>query len=243
MQEYWVGVGESAQQVQLPSAEWEIMPGIKWGRAETPDTPAYWAIQCRLEENPLHGYINSSGNLVEEIGFCLLGGFGITAEINEAAFTRLRAEGVFDLEAIWAEKDIRGLLTQPLDVQGRMVRYRFPNQRAKRISNMRKRLCLSTFDGLSEEELLSALSKLDGIGPKTAAWIVRNHCASDKVAILDIHVIRACKRIGIFPEEIKLPRDYSKLQETFLDFADQLQIRASVLDAVMWKDMRSALRN
>lgn len=243
MQEHWVGIGESARRICLPHAESEIMPGVRWGRAETPDTAAYWAIQCRLEGNPLHGYISTSGNLLEEIGFCLLGGFGITAEVNLAAFEHLKVREVFNLQIEWLYEDIRQLLSEPLNVQGRRLRYRFPNQRAKRVESMLRHLQAHPLDDLPEDQLLSALTEIEGIGPKTAAWILRNHCASDSVAILDVHVIRACTRMGIFPEKVTLPKDYLKLQETFLNFAERLEIRASVLDAVMWKDMRSGLRS
>ena len=50
------------------------------------DTPAYWALRCLVEESPLHGFTSTNGSLIDEIGFCLLGGFGITAELNSAAF-------------------------------------------------------------------------------------------------------------------------------------------------------------
>jgi thermostable 8-oxoguanine DNA glycosylase len=80
--------------------------------------------------------------------------------------------------------------------------------------------------------------EIEGIGPKTASWIVRNWLGSDDVAILDIHVIRACQAIGVFPSEVALSSEYAKLEQRFLDFSKGLGVRASILDAVIWHHMR-----
>jgi thermostable 8-oxoguanine DNA glycosylase len=79
---------------------------------------------------------------------------------------------------------------------------------------------------------------IPGIGPKTASWIVRNWTGTDEVAILDVHVIRAGQLIGLFPKHIRLPRDYSALEARFLEFSHALKVRASLLDAIIWREMR-----
>ncbi|MFL6726688.1 MAG: hypothetical protein ACJ8FS_09270 [Sphingomicrobium sp.] len=215
------------------------MTGVLWGRADMLDTPAYWALRCQVEENPLHGFTSASASLLEEIGFCLLGGFGITAELNAAAFERLRSNAVFDLSARISEALVKSLLTEPLEVDGRRLRYRFPNQRARRLFAMRKKLARVDLESMPRPWVHSMLRDISGIGPKTAAWIMRNHFDSDDVAILDVHVIRACARLGVFPDKIVLPRDYEALEERFLKFAHALQVRPAVLDAIMWTDMRN----
>lgn len=238
MQQYWIGTGESAREVSLPPAEDDVLPGIKWGRADMLDTAAYWALQCHAEDNPLHGFTSSNGSLLDEIGFCLLGGFGITAELNIAAFDRLADANAFDLSRAMSEDDIRQLLSEPLLVEGSFRRYRFPNQRAVRLCAMRRRLTGLQLDELGILEVRTILRQIDGIGPKTAAWIIRNHFGSDDVAILDIHVIRACSRLSLFPAEVRLPRDYEPLEQLFISFARAMNVRPAVLDAVMWIDMR-----
>lgn len=82
------------------------------------------------------------------------------------------------------------------------------------------------------------LMELPGIGPKTASWIVRNWLGSDDVAILDIHVLRAGTLMGLFPRGYQLPKDYDALERRFLEFAKAIQVRASLLDAIMWREMR-----
>jgi thermostable 8-oxoguanine DNA glycosylase len=83
------------------------------------------------------------------------------------------------------------------------------------------------------------LLSIEGIGPKTASWIVRNVMGSDDVAIIDIHILRACTGMGVFPSDIRLPRDYEPLERRFIAFSNAIDVRPSVLDAVMWSEMRS----
>lgn len=46
--------------------------------------------------------------------------------------------------------------------------------------------------------------------------------------------------IGLFPKTYRLPRDYEALERKFLSFAQALQVRASVLDAIMWRENLAA---
>lgn len=87
------------------------------------------------------------------------------------------------------------------------------------------------------------LMRIPGIGPKTASWITRNWLGSDDVAILDIHIIRAGLLIGLFDRGQTVPRDYSAMEERFLSFARALNVRPSLLDAVMWRNAQTSSRS
>jgi N-glycosylase/DNA lyase len=238
MQLAWAGSGASARAVSIPDSREEIVPGVAWGIPEIPNTPAYWAVRCRWDDaNP--DYVSRDASVAEETGFCLLGGYGIKYEVNEAAYIRLKAHRVFDLDAAITQDLILALLKEPLEIGDRLVRYRFPNQRAQRLSGMREQLRDIRLDELDPQAMRDALQKIDGIGPKTASWIVRNLLGSDEVAIIDVHILRACTLMGVFPEDIRLPRDYAPLERRFIDFSAALDVRPSVLDAVMWSEMRT----
>jgi N-glycosylase/DNA lyase len=239
MQFVWAGAGDKAHRLILPDPHEPILDGVKWGRPEEPMTPAYWAARCGWEDADHRAFVAEGGSLIEETAFCLLGGFGITYEVNAAAFERLKAHGAFCPQEFPSEAWILELLLEPLDVGGRRIRYRFPRQRARRLQAMLGSLSKIDVGGLSALELREYLMTLEGVGPKTASWIVRNILGSDEVAILDVHVIRACTAMRIFPERMSLPKDYERLEQRFLEFALALQVRASVLDAVMWTEMRA----
>jgi len=96
MQLVWAGVGDNVTRLELPDPDECVLPGVRWGRPDEPMTPAYWAVRCRWGEAGEADFVTRTGSLVEEVAFCLLGGFGITYEVNAAAFDRLKAAGAFN---------------------------------------------------------------------------------------------------------------------------------------------------
>jgi thermostable 8-oxoguanine DNA glycosylase len=163
-------------------------------------------------------------------------------ELNRAAWEKLNNAGVFHANSVPSRNELERLLREPLNVNGCLQRYRFPQQRADRLFIALTSINESPPPTNDPIQFRESLMSLPGIGPKTASWIVRNWSGSDEVAILDVHVLRAGAIIGLFPENYRLPKDYGLLERRFLDFAKALQIRASVLDALIWREMRVLFR-
>jgi thermostable 8-oxoguanine DNA glycosylase len=176
----------------------------------------------------------------EELLACLLGGYGIPAEVGLAAYDKLRP--YVGTDALTRVDWLRDVLSEPLEVQGRTTRYRFANQKARYIAG-----AFSGFDGgielLDDRSLRDALVKLPGIGSKTASWIVRNVRGSDHVAILDIHILWAGRRLGIFPPRWRVETRYAALEDRFLAFARAISAKPSILDSVMWMTVRRLPRS
>jgi thermostable 8-oxoguanine DNA glycosylase len=193
-------------------------------------------MRCHAEPPASIAFVNRNGKLEEEIGFCLLGGYGIRMEIAAAYFRRLKSHGVFEQTA--TENEILQLLMMPVCLDGHQARYRFPRQRAHRLYSAIHDLASMELNTSDAVTLRNQLQSLEGVGPKTASWIVRNWLGADSVAILDIHVLRAGWTMGLFERARRLPQHYPELEQRFILFAERLQLRASVLDAVMWTDMR-----
>lgn len=215
-----------------------ILPGIPMGREDQLLTPAYWKWRCSVGEDEGHDYIARGGTFEDEVIFCILGGFGVKMEVNHAFFRHLKKANALSLERPASEDEIRELLQHRIDIDGRLHRYRFPKQRAYRVSKAIQIMRNWDLSGLDDLEFRDALCTMPGVGPKTASWITRNWRGAETVAILDIHVLRAGWYVGIFDLNAQLPRDYSKLEAQFLNFAELLEVRPAVLDAVMWSDMR-----
>ncbi|WP_372992117.1 hypothetical protein [Sulfitobacter sp.] len=230
--------GKKVDLISPLSEEMEVFPGVPFGRQDQLLSAAYWQWRCGIGEEENHDYVSRGGTLRDEVAFCLLGGYGIKLEANEAFFQHLKGHGIFDTGVTASEEDIFKLLSDTIPVVGRPQRYRFPRQKAGRLVaalNMIDQISDTTMSDLS---FRAALNEIPGIGPKTASWITRNWLGSDNVAILDVHVLRAGCFLGIFDDAAHLPRHYLKLESNFLQFAEAINVRASVLDAVMWLDMR-----
>jgi len=227
--------GSGWREFCLPSAQEEVLPGVCWGAFDEILTPAFWAGQAWLHaDSGRFARYKLGRSLREEVAACILGGYGIPAEMGLAAFERLREQGL--LESSPSDVSLEDALAQPLLVNGRMLRYRFPRQKARHLSGALGRL--NEVAGREGRALRDALMTLSGIGPKTASWITRNWCDADDVAILDVHVCRACERAGVFPVGSDPSRHYLPLEELYLRFSRAIGVRASMLDNLIWQTMR-----
>lgn len=230
--------------LSIPAASERVLGNVRWGRFTQPHTPAYWRALAWLhsEENRDARFIDERNGIVEETVYCLLGGYGIRAEVAHAYFLKCRAEGIF-YRANISEREIRNLLASPVRVADRMVRYRFPNQKARYIAATLRTLAQNDMPK-GDVELRDWLLGLPGIGWKTAGWIVRNCLSSDNVAIIDVHLLRAGQMMRIFDTRSLSHGNYAYFEVRFLQFARALGVKASSLDLLMWETMRTAgLRN
>lgn len=207
-----------------------------WGEPHHLGTCAYWVEQTRRRAAGPNFALGET--LAEEVAACMLGGHGIPADVGLAAYEAVREQELLDRAPRAAE--IEAVLTAPLVVCGRRrpVRYRFARQRAARLAAALRVLAESD-PPATALELRGWLMLLPGVGPKTASWIVRNHCGSDEVAIIDIHVRRAGVRAGFFSSEWQLPRDYGLFESAFCQVAALGRVPPSRLDACMWDQMRT----
>lgn len=234
-------IGEQLVQREMPEAHDELLPGVYWGDPWTLFTPAYWLAQAWMAQadRTASSRYCTKGDLVNELGFCMLGGFGITAELATAAFMRCKDAGLFDRfetrTEVWLAQ-----LSEPLPVDERFVKYRYPNQKAKFLAAAMSYVKQRPLRYDSPLALRNQLLEINGIGYKTASWVVRNVFDSDDVAILDIHLIRAGRLCGLYSRNDNVQHDYLSMEQRFLSFSRALRLRPAVLDCLIWDEMRAA---
>lgn len=221
----------------IPDVHDEVLPGIKWGSAGTPFTPAYWRLACiasSASSNTRRYHLGSS--LEEEVVACLLGGYGISGELGIVAYTHLQKNNALARpeSAEYFEK----LLSEPLLLHGRYVRYRYPRQKARYIAAALAYLDSNDAPSSGGRELRDWLTEIPGIGKKTASWIARNWLDASDIAILDIHIHRAGIIAGIFRVASNVSKDYSAMEEAFVELADAIGIPANSLDNQIWNELR-----
>jgi thermostable 8-oxoguanine DNA glycosylase len=229
--------GDNLREMFLPAPHLEALPDVRWGNFDEFFTPAFWVARAwQAAPDQLFEPTRLGHSLPEELAACLLGGYGIPAEVGLAAFEQVRLEGLLD--GLPSPDRVQRVLSAPLVVHGRRVLYRFARQKAKQLSESLEQLRDLKLEGLGDREFRDQLATLPGIGPKTASWITRNWRASDEVAILDIHICRACHAVGLFPPDASPSKGYMQLEELFVLFASAIGVRPSILDNLMWHTMR-----
>jgi thermostable 8-oxoguanine DNA glycosylase len=222
----------------LPAPDVELLPGVCWGAFDEIMTPAWWAGQC-WQQRLLNRYadLRLGRDLVEEVAACLLGGYGMPAELGLGAYEAVRNAGLLSLERWVCETEIEAVLSRPVRVGHTFRSYRFPKQKAGYLAGCLRRL-RNFVEPESDRALRDALATLPGVGLKTASWVVRNYRGSHAVAVLDVHILRAGRHMGLFPAQWTPQRHYRPLEAQFLAFAAAIATDAGLLDAVMWDFMR-----
>jgi thermostable 8-oxoguanine DNA glycosylase len=176
--------------------------------------------------------------LAEEVSACLLGGFGMPAEMGICAFERLREAGL--LEGTPSADVLEAELRNPLRIAGTWRSYRFPKQKARYLAAAL--VSLQHIDIHRDDiSLRNCLTEIPGIGLKTASWVVRNYRDSNEVAIIDVHILRLCRAMGLFAMDLTPENDYLELEDLFITFANALGTPASFLDGLMWNYLKLAI--
>lgn len=217
---------------------------IMWGEPWMYESPAYWVARAK-QMAPVDSRDDAyrlGTSLDEEVVACLLGGFGVTYELNVAAFRAVRDAGLIASDVAPHPELIIEQLARPLPLaSGRAARYRFPNQKSARIASALSRLKREAAPKdpfVAREWLLS----FDGIGPKTASWIVRNRWPEAEVAIVDIHVWRAATACGVFDPGWNPSRNYWEMEAVFVEWARHGGVSAASLDATIWAERAARAR-
>jgi len=158
--------------------------------------------------------------------------------VGLAAYETLNRRGIIDKSFVTYDEVLQALREPIALPNGRLVRYRFAAQKSRCLAELlNAELEPPTAD---RRDIRDWLTSFRGIGMKTASWIVRNWYSADDVAILDIHIYRAGVLAGVFDKRLTIARDYLVLEQRFLDFASAIDVPASLLDAVIWHQMKKA---
>jgi thermostable 8-oxoguanine DNA glycosylase len=195
----------------------------------------------------------SEPELRREVLFCLLGGHGISYEMNCSAATAVEQLDVFSNHHVanTLSDELIGVLTAPrFDPpckDGSPRRYRFPRRKAALIVQARAWV-LSTgslIDHLSacssEHQRRAWLVSCPGLGPKSASWVLRNTGWAHDLAILDVHVLRAMADVGVIGDA-QLGSNYEAVERRFLDWCGQIGAPPGVFDLFLWEWQRGTLR-
>ena len=222
----------------FPDPNKELLPGLAWGTCHQLYTPAFWKLQYLINPFPNNESTHQIGDtLLEEIVQCILGGYGIPSEMGSMAFERLKTRKLIKHNI--SLESVLTALSEPFFISSnRLVHYRFAKQKSNYIYELLNRSDLNELPCNDDLALRSWLMQLKGIGPKTASWITRNWLRSERVAILDIHLLRAGMITGFFRKDLNINTQYFELENEFLMFCQKLEVRPSDMDAIIWNYMK-----
>ena len=198
----------------------------------------------------------SENELWIELCLCILSS-NVPYESAQSALFHLIEKGYLRLEWINETPDSENILANELSkplympkrVDGSHRRYRFPNVRARNIFQAARVIS-------SEEEWLSKLLKaskserevrdslaisIPGLGLKEASHFLRNIRYSDRLAIIDSHVVSFLEELEDVPQTNTgtiTRKSYLELESRLQKICDRNGLNVSVFDMAIWHYMR-----
>ena len=190
----------------------------------------------------------SEEDLWRELITCILGS-QVPNWMGVAAARQLDEQGLvvpcgnFDVERI------ASALRAPIESPHGPRRYRFPNSKARHIVAAHRAVCQQygdlrslVSDSSPDECRRRLVESVPGVGLKQASLFLRNVGISSGFAILDTHVVRYMREVGlvgILPRSIT-PEMYYVLESVLSRYADQLGRPVGHVDRAIWAVMSTS---
>ena len=152
-----------------------------------------------------------------------------------------------------AEKAINGMLDAEVfwtGVEDDLIPYlnvvRFKNTKAKNLILLREfmkdedgRIVTKTLvDKIGDvfEKRLWLVKNIKGIGYKEASHFLRNIGFGDEIAILDRHILKNIKRLGVIEEIPKTitPKKYLEIEKKIKKYCEEIKISMDHFDLLLW---------
>jgi N-glycosylase/DNA lyase len=198
----------------------------------------------------------SEAQLWFELVSCILGS-RVRYETSHECGRHLETEGLLDIGVILKDKETakRNISSElnksmyPPKINGKMSRYPFPDSKATFIVETcdgiygKGKTTIKSILGNSEDEFKARDLLINiclGIGPKQASLFLRNISYAENLAILDIHIIKYMKFLGLFEgnrDSLTLHR-YVVNEKEMLSYANSINKKLSHLDLAIWIVMR-----
>lgn len=151
------------------------------------------------------------------------------------------------------EHHLYEILNQPIKVNGRMLKYRFPSAKAAQLAKTHQRVhsaskslsyLLDGFesDGKARKWLVDFAP---GLGPKQASMFLRNIGFSYELAVLDRHVLRYMELLGLLRQvggSVHSMSGYLDIEASLRAHAEYAKCPVGILDWAIWIVMRVAKR-
>ena len=146
------------------------------------------------------------------------------------------------------EIKIYELLIDPVLIEGRSIRYRFPKVKSRQIfetinniygqGRSIKELLNNVYSSTEARDILTR--QCSGVGYKQASMFLRNIGFGYDLAIIDTHIIDYLKLINILPSRIKVQNQsrYLKIETLYSEYAYSKQYDIKKLDIAFWNIMR-----
>lgn len=209
-----------------------------------------WDLYGESIENDKNIRINDNDILLDEFFFVILGGYGISYELNRSGLEVIKSKGLINKflysddmvketeRKIHKEFSIKQF--KPMTKNDELRKYRFIDSKPTVLANAGNWLLnkcewdLYTWLHESEYNLRNKICDCPGIGMKSASWFLRNTGYNFDYAVLDKHILRFIYRIGIEVPDILTEKGYIYIEETLRQICNEINVSLGKMDYLLW---------
>jgi N-glycosylase/DNA lyase len=132
-------------------------------------------------------------------------------------------------------------------LQRRDVGYRFPEVRSRQVADSWFAFAqvkddfyayLDSFSAESEARL-SVSARFPGLGLKQASMFLRDVGYSDRLCVIDTHILWYCSRVHSLPQSALTPRRYLEIEKYLLEASDAFGVSANIFDSAVWTAVKT----
>lgn len=203
----------------------------------------------------------SKEQILDEFFFVLLGGFGISYELNLSGLQILKNKGLLKREYYknennlqTTEKKIREQFSkkqfEPATNNGELRKYRYIETKPKIITKAANWLWKSCdwkiyeqLNKLETEESRIWLCNCPGIGMKSASWLLRNTGLNDDCAVFDVHILRFLNYLGFQVPKQLTEKMYLSLEDALRNVCNNVGVSLGKMDYLLWLLSRNGFLN
>ncbi|BAE82455.1 hypothetical protein [Desulfitobacterium hafniense] len=190
--------------------------------------------------------------MLEEFFFTLLGGFGISYELNKSALALFKQKGYLDSslydeqeKIIITARNLRDEFNikqfEPKSMNGEYRKYRFIETKPIFIVKAGYWLwqeCAwdleSYFSNHRDLFTREWLCSCPGIGMKSASWFLRNIGINDDYAVFDVHVLRFLEKLGVKVPQVVTEKAYIQLEMILREICKKIGVSLGKMDYLLW---------
>jgi len=192
--------------------------------------------------------------LWEELVCCILSS-QVKFETSQLFTKSLKKKGLLNpkLDCDKFETKVKGVLTTPVKMNKKQIKYRFPNIKAKQINMAKENIygmgitIKNIFNEYTDPENLRShlVSLIPGLGMKQASMYLRNTANSYNLAVIDSHVLRYMNVIELvenIPSTINKSQ-YLNKEKLLSNHAKGFGYPVGCVDFAIWIVMRVAQKD
>ncbi|SHJ57008.1 Thermostable 8-oxoguanine DNA glycosylase [Clostridium amylolyticum] len=204
-----------------------------------------------VQENLNFNIKLNNTKLIEEFFFIVLGGFGISYELNISALRVLKHKKLLNSNLFINKEDL--IITsellknefntkqfEPRTKSSELRKYRFIDTKSITVAEAGYWLwseCQWNIDKKLQTEGNKArewLCNCPGVGLKSASWLLRNIGYCENYAVLDVHILRFISKMGIEVPKNLSEKSYLYVEDTLRNLCDNIGVTLGKMDYLLW---------